>query len=664
MANMVTSIVMRLVDQVTRPVRGIQRSLSGLAQRAGLDRLGRAARQVGTQMGHAINQAKALGKQALVLGGLAAGAAWGVHRLVSGVTNASDEIRLSAQRLGVGTTALQEWMYVASQFGVSNDSLVRGMRTLQANTDEFIMTAKGPAADAFKRLGIDYKQIRATKGNADALYALVSSKLRDIKNYAERQNLVDALFGGSGKELAGMVGASQAEIDEMKRAAHDLGAVFSPEQIAEGKRYNDAIDDMTRLVGGLRMTIVGGLLPAINDWLSRLSELVKANKAAIGVRVREWLIQIWRALQLVGRAVSFVAERVGGFGNLLAIVAGIMAVRFVASLFLVVFSMARFAKEAVMVAARVLPMLASALWTVTRALVSFAARGIALAVTSMAGMARGLVGLAARAIPAAIAGIRALSLAFLTTPVGWIVTGIAAVAGAVYLIYRNWDSIAAWFGQLWEAIKAFFGRSIGDIAGDLLAFTPAGLIYNNWSSITAWFGQLWQGVRAFFGRSIGEIGQDLLAFNPAALLAKGIDAVFELFDARPLTEIGGQWVGGLWDGISARWDQLTGWLRGKVAELTSWIPAWARDRLGVGGGAPGAAAAPGLPPPAPSAPPVALGAPVARGSGAMAAPVARADVGGELRIVIDSQGRPRVTEARRNGGLDFEVDSGVLGVAP
>lgn len=600
MANMVTSIVMRLVDQVTRPVRGIQRSLSGLAQRAGLDRLGRAARQVGTQMGHAINQAKALGKQALVLGGLAAGAAWGIHRLVSGVTSASDEIRLSAQRLGVGTTALQEWMYVASQFGVSNDSLVRGMRTLQANTDEFIMTAKGPAADAFKRLGIDYKQIRATKGNADALYALVSSKLRDINNYAERQNLVDALFGGSGKELAGMVGASQAEIDEMKQAAHDLGAVFSPEQIAEGKRYNDAIDDMTRLVSGLRMTIVGGLLPAINDWLSRLGDLVKANKAAIGVRVREWLMQIWRALQLVGRAVSWVAERVGGFGNLLGGVAAVMATRLIVSILLVVASLLKLGYTAVVVGARLTASFLGGLLSVSR----------------------GLVGLAARAIPAAIAGIRALSLAFLTTPVGWIVTGIAAVAGAVYLIYRNWDSIAAWFGNLW------------------------------------------QGVRAFFSRSIGEIAQDLLAFNPATLLAKGIDAVFELFGARPLTEIGGQWVGGLWDGISARWDQLTGWLRGKVAELNSWIPAWARDRLGVGAGAPGATAAPGLPPPAPSAPPVALGAPVGRGSGAMAAPVARADVGGELRIVIDSQGRPRVTEARRNGGLDFEVDSGSLGMVP
>ena len=47
----------------------------------------------------------------------------------------------------------------------------------------------------------------------------------------------------------------------------------------------------------------------------------------------------------------------------------------------------------------------------------------------------------------------------------------------------------------------------------------------------------------------------------------------------------------------------------------------------------------------------------------MAGP-ARADVGGELRIVVDSEGRPRVTEARRNGGMDFDVESGVLGVAP
>lgn len=643
MANMVTSIVMRLVDQVTRPVRGIQRSLSGLAQRAGLDRLGRAARQVGTQMGHAINQAKALGKQALVLGGLAAGAVWGVNRLVSGVAELGNEVQTASERLGVGTDWLQQWQYVGRQFGVQNDAMVDGLKKLSLRADEFVLTAGGPAADAFGRLGITTAQLKKTKGNTDALFDLVLGRLREVDNFAARQRLVDEIFGGTGGEqMAQMVSATKEEIEAMMRSAKQVGAIIPPEEIAAAREYTSQMGDLQQMLTGIRTSVVGALLPAVTEWAKRMGELGRANREAISRRILEGLREFWSMLRPIGSAVSWVAERVGGFGNLLGGVAAIMATRLIVSILLTAASLLKLGYTAVLVGGRLTVSLLGGLLSVSR----------------------GLVGLAARAIPAAIAGIRALSLAFLTTPVGWIVTGIAAVAGAVYLIYRNWDSIAAWFGQLWQGIKAFFGRGIGDIAGDLLAFSPVGLIYNNWSAITAWFGNLWQGVRAFFSRSIGEIAQDLLAFNPAALLAKGIDAVFELFGARPLTEIGGQWVGGLWDGISARWDQLTGWLRGKVAELTSWIPAWARDRLGIGGGAPGAAAAPGLPPPAPSAPPVALGAPVGRGSGAMAAPVARADVGGELRIVIDSQGRPRVTEARRNGGLDFEVDSGSLGMVP
>lgn len=643
MANMVTSIVMRLVDQVTRPVRGIQRSLSGLAQRAGLDRLGRAARQVGTQMGHAINQAKALGKQALVLGGLAAGAVWGVNRLVSGVAELGNEVQTASERLGVGTDWLQQWQYVGRQFGVQNDAMVDGLKELSLRADEFVLTAGGPAADAFGRLGITTAQLKKTKGNTDALFDLVLGRLREVDNFAARQRLVDEIFGGAGGEqMAQMVSATKEEIEAMMRSAKQVGAIIPPEEIAAAREYTRQMGDLQQMLTGIRTSVVGALLPAVTEWAKRMGELGRANREAISQRILEGLREFWSMLRPIGNAVSWVAERVGGFGNLLGGVAAVMATRLIVSILLVVASLLKLGYTAVVVGARLTASFLGGLLSVSR----------------------GLVGLAARAIPAAIAGIRALSLAFLTTPVGWIVTGIAAVAGAVYLIYRNWDSIAAWFGQLWQGIKAFFSRGIGDIAGDLLAFSPVGLIYNNWSAITAWFGNLWRGVRAFFSRSIGEIAQDLLAFNPATLLAKGIDAVFELFGARPLTEIGGQWVGGLWDGISARWDQLTGWLRGKVAELTSWIPAWARDRLGIGAGAPGATAAPGLPPPAPSAPPVALGAPVGRGSGAMAAPVARADVGGELRIVIDNQGRPRVTEARRNGGLDFEVDSGSLGMVP
>ncbi|USR40779.1 hypothetical protein L1F06_004865 [Ectopseudomonas hydrolytica] len=86
--------------------------------------------------------------------------------------------------------------------------------------------------------------------------------------------------------------------------------------------------------------------------------------------------------------------------------------------------------------------------------------------------------------------------------------------------------------------------------------------------------------------------------------------------------------------------------------MTGWLPDWM-----TGGGlsqslaAPaGAAAAPKLGPPAFSNRPAPLVAP------------GRQDVGGELRIKIDQEGRARVASMKANGGLDYSVESGLLGV--
>lgn len=616
MANMTTSIVMQLVDRVTSPVRRITQSLRGISARAGLSRLGQQAQQVGSRLGVVTREALALGRRLGTLGAvIGAGSLFGLARMVPAMTKASDEIRLSAQRLGVGTTALQEWMYVARQFGVDNGMLVRSMQTLQVNTDEFIMTAKGPAADAFKRLGIDYKQIRQTKGNADKLFALVADHLRNVKNSAERQNIAQALFGGGGRQLAGMVAASKKEIEEMKATAHEVGAVLTDEQIAQAKEYNDGMDDLGLRLAGIRDTIVGGLLPAINEWVKRLNDWVSANRALIATRVEAWLRTVWGAAQAVGAGVRYAADMVGGFGNLALWLAGFVAIRLVIALGLAVASTIKLG------------------W----ALIVTAGRGVMFLGSGLLGLTKSLLGLAARAIPAVIAGIRAVSVAFLTTPIGWIVGGIALVAGAAYLIYKNWDGVSAWFSAMWERIKAFFSQGPVEVAKQLLAFSPAGLIYTHWDGITQWASGLWSDVKKVF--------------------SEGIDGVFGVFETKSLVDTGTKWVGGLWDGIKSRWDQLTAWLRNKVDELTGWMPDWARDKLGLGSM---------QMPQASGSPEARLGAPVANANTPVAAAVAqrsRVDVGGRLKIQVDSEGRARVKEARSSGGLGFDVDSGVLGVA-
>jgi phage-related minor tail protein len=110
-----------------------------------------------------------------------------------------------------------------------------------------------------------------------------------------------------------------------------------------------------------------------------------------------------------------------------------------------------------------------------------------------------------------IAGIMAImNVAFLTSPVTWIVIGIvaaiAALAAVVYLIVTNWSGIMEWFGAMWQGIVEGVTWFIGWITEAFLNFTPLGQIIKNWGAITTWFGEFWGGVKGMVGDAVGWIG--------------------------------------------------------------------------------------------------------------------------------------------------------------
>ena len=584
MANMTTSIIMELVDRVTRPVRRIQQALSGLGRRAGLDRLAGAARRAGNAMGNVVGQARALGERFLVMGGLAAGAVWGTERLVSGVTDVGTAVQVSAERLRMGTTWLQEWQYVGRQFNVDNDALVDGLKELGLRADEFVMTAGGPAAEAFGRLGIGLEDLRATGGDTAEMFDLVRSRMGRLENDAARQRVMDEIFGGQGAEqMVEMLSRSREELEALVQQGRERGAILTPEEVEDSREYTNQMGDLRQTLFGIQVAVVGELLPAINEWIERMGLLGRANREAVASDIIDGIRQIWGGLQTVGSVISWLAEQVGGYGDLLLMLAGILSVKLAAS------------------------------------------------------------------VAIAVASLWKLGVALLATPIGWFLGAIALIAGAAYLIYSNWDGIVAWFGDLWKSIKEFFSQGIGDIVKDLLSFHPATLLLRAVDAVFEMFG----------ARPLSEIGSEWIGglvegvsekWDALSTYVDGrITALGEFFSEFSLSEVGSEWVGGLKAGISNQWDGLTGWLSGKIEGLTDWMPDWAKEGLGIE-----TAAAP-----QPS------GAPVAteRG-GAMALHQGRTDVGGELRIVLDSEGRPRVAETRQNGGMDFSVESGMHGVMP
>mgnify|MGYP004725645699 CR=1 FL=1 len=74
-------------------------------------------------------------------------------------------------------------------------------------------------------------------------------------------------------------------------------------------------------------------------------------------------------------------------------------------------------------------------------------------------------GVAAGATAALTAAQWALNAAFVATPIGWVVLGLAAIVAAGVALYKNWDTVKAKAGELWTKVKTVFGGVRDAITG-------------------------------------------------------------------------------------------------------------------------------------------------------------------------------------------------------
>ncbi|AWY99586.1 chromosome partition protein Smc [Rhodobiaceae bacterium] len=132
----------------------------------------------------------------------------------------------------------------------------------------------------------------------------------------------------------------------------------------------------------------------------------------------------------------------------------------------------------------------AALWTVVG--------GLALAVAGIVGpFAIAKFALTTVGLKAALLGPLLMKVAsavlflgntLLFTPIGWFIGGIALIAGAAYLIYRNWEPISEFFSAKWAEVKATFAGGIGSITAAIINWSPMGLFYRSFATVLNWFG--------------------------------------------------------------------------------------------------------------------------------------------------------------------------------
>lgn len=148
-------------------------------------------------------------------------------------------------------------------------------------------------------------------------------------------------------------------------------------------------------------------------------------------------------------------------------------------------------------------------------------------VTALKNMALGLVGMAKQAIttavtamPGLIASVWSFTAALLANPITWIIIGIVALVAAIILLWRNWDSVVSWIQGVWNGfvngIKAGFDWIRNLFSGmptwlqiAIAAFLPfigiPMLIITHWDSIVAFFSNMWTRIKEGFVNGINAI---------------------------------------------------------------------------------------------------------------------------------------------------------------
>lgn len=171
------------------------------------------------------------------------------------------------------------------------------------------------------------------------------------------------------------------------------------------------------------------------------------------------------------------------------------------------------------------------------------------------------------------------ALAAMTGPLGLIALGI----GGVYLAFKNWDYLKEQFPILTSVIEAFGRGAIAIVTGlkEHFALTFQGIK----QVLTGDFAGAWETVNASFA-NIGETLYNIADSVFPGAIAKIVETIKQMAAdilatlrglPAEMLKIGQEIIAGLWNGISAKWEEV----KANVVNLGNSISSTIKSTLGI-----------------------------------------------------------------------------------
>ena len=290
----------------------------GTSGERSIKKIDRASDRASRGLGTLSDRASSLRRRMRLLGGVLAGVAGaaavgGLAALVKRSIDAADSIVKTADKLGVGTAALQELRFAANLAGIEQTTLDMALQRFTRRAAE-AAKGTGEAKDALKQMGIALKDQHGNIRRSEDLLSDVAEALKNTKDPAERLRLAFKLFDSEGVAMVNMLVAGGDALEAIRQRARDLGIVLDEELLRNAEKTKDQLTVLgTVLSANLNKAVlehadaIGDLaerftenLPTLIGWVAKFSEwvgLIERPATERLVEIREEIALLEEVLQ-------------------------------------------------------------------------------------------------------------------------------------------------------------------------------------------------------------------------------------------------------------------------------------------------------------------------------------------------------------------------------